>query len=237
MKETEFRFKQFSVAHGKSSMKVGVDAVLLGAWTRCKGKRILEVGTGCGVISLILAQRNQEAVIDAIDIDDLSIEEASVNFLNSPWRERIKAIKAEFPYSPGLLNRGYDLIVSNPPYFSSGIPDPVTQREKARHQGSLSVFSLLENANKFLNENGKVSMIYPFEFHDQAIQKAKEKGLGPERVCMVRGNKRRPVKRVIAEYGFQQSKNLISGEEITLFYEGMPSPEYQQLCKELYLKF
>lgn len=234
MKESVFRFKQFSVEHSHSSMKVGVDAVLLGAWAGVKSGKILDVGTGCGVISLILAQRFSKAEIIGIDIDSPSVNEATFNFSNSPWNNRMSAMHLSFP--EGLIENKFDLIVSNPPYFNSGISSPTTQREKARHQQSLSVFSLINKAPEFLTSNGRLSMIYPADFRETVGIKAKENGLYLLRECEIKGNENRPVKRVMSEFGLED-KGTPFLTSLTLYQKGEPTQEYKDLCKDLYLKF
>lgn len=238
MADEVFRFKEFEVNHGNSSMKVGVDAVLLGAWAGQNSEKILEVGTGCGVISLILAQRFPSAHIKAIDIDEGSVKEAEGNFRQSKWSDRLRVEKEKFPEE--TIERGeiFDLIVSNPPYFRSGIDNPETRREKARHQGSLSVFSLLENAPVLLHEGGRLSVIIPAEFEEEAIKAGKEKGMQPIRGCRVRNNSRRPVKRVMLEFEFSKKEGLsFKQEELTLFENGEPTNAYLDLCRDFYLKF
>lgn len=237
MAQEMFSFKKFDVRHGKSSMKVGVDAVLLGAWVNLEEcNEILEVGTGCGVISLILAQRNPQSFITAIDIDKNSIEESTYNFLNSPWKDRLTSIIEEFPNETLKKKKKYDLIISNPPYFSSGIKQPSTSRERARHQDKLSVFSLLENGSRLLNETGKIAVIIPGEFLDQSKDLALQLGYSVKRECLMRNKDTKPYKRVMFEFvwGGQKEEGI---EKLTLFDSGNPTKEYHNLCKDLYLKF
>ena len=234
MKENVFSFKQFKIHHGSSSMKVGVDAVLLGCWAGEKAETILDVGTGCGVIALILAQRFQEAKIDGIDIDQESIEEASLNFNESPWRERLKVEKRKFPNIEKY--KKYDLIVSNPPYFSAGLKNPETPREKARHQDTLSIFTLIEECGKYLTECGRLSMIFPSEFYDMAIKRGEEKGMFPSRVCFIRDREASKEKRVMLEMG-KERKDFIKEKLVLFGDERKPTENYRALCKDFYLKF
>ncbi|MCH5242572.1 MAG: methyltransferase [Muribaculaceae bacterium] len=231
-----FRFKHFDVSHSQSSMKVGVDAVLLGAWTRNYGRDIIDIGTGCGVISLMLAQRFPEAFIDAIDIDLPSVEESGVNFANSPWKDRLKVWLAEFPKDLKTLNKQYDLVVSNPPFFHSGIENPSTSRERARHQDKLSVFSLLEYAPEILKETGTLAMIFPLEFIEKVKESAIYKGLRPKRICRIKNREDKAAKRVMIE--FQKSVNSeLKEEDLTLFNGIYPTEAYKNLCGDFYLKF
>lgn len=158
-----FNFKQFDVKQDKSSMKVGTDAVLLGTWVRINtsSTNVLEVGTGCGVISLIIAQRYPEVTIDAIDIDQESADEAEENFRNSPWIHRLNAInKSLQEYN---TTKVYDSIISNPPYFNNSLQCPKQQRTNARHTNTLSYNDLLNHSNNLLSNNGSLSVILPFE--------------------------------------------------------------------------
>lgn len=247
MGEDVFHFKGFSVSHCRSSMKVGVDAVLLGAWIRRPGTRILEVGTGCGVIALILAQKLPDVEIDAIDIDIDSIKEAKENFKRSQWNSRLHAeliswedkieeIKVKIQKEGDRAK--YDLILSNPPYFDSGVHNPTTSREKARHQSSLSVFTLIKDSGNILKENGVLGMIFPMEYRNKAVELAKKEGLEVKRECRIRNNSSRPYKRVMIE--LKRTNDPISQTEVellTLFATGEPTMEYRHLCRDLYLKF
>lgn len=233
-----FQFKKFSVAHGNSSMKIGVDAVLLGAWASKdqKPKAVLDVGTGCGVIALILAQRFRGTIVIGVDIDEKSIEEATYNFNNSPYYGRLKALQLDFPTNIELLKGKFNLIVSNPPYFNSGVKNPSTPREKARHQGSLSVFSLLEHVPKLLESRGRLAVIIPTEQFSEALLKAKENGMCLQRCCFIRNREPLKEKRVMMEFG----RSCISEAEVThltLFEYGLPTEEYRDLCREFYMKF
>lgn len=233
-----FRFKRFEVRHGQGSMKVGVDAVLLGCWAGEKANEILDIGTGCGVIALILAQRFPEAKITAIDVDLPSVEESSENFLNSPWSARMKAQMAEFPGFVKEVRKKYDLVVSNPPYFSSGIINPISQREKARHQYSLSVFSLIENASEMLSEKGRLAIIFPTEYMESVKEKVLMAGLHIFKTCMVKNREGKNSKRVMMEFGICNEDNLVTKEEnLILFEDEKPTKDYLNLCRDFYIKF
>lgn len=239
MSTDEFRFKSFSLFHGSSSMKIGVDAVLVGSWSKCiNPKRILDVGTGCGVIAMILGYRFPQAKVDAIDIDKNSIIEANLNFKNSSMRDRLRALLKKFPEDLTESEGLYDMIVSNPPYFDSGVIHPTTPREKARHQASLSPSILVANASRFLNQDGILSMIFPMDFKDKIKEQAERYGLSVNRECNVRNNPASKEKRVIIEFinGRSPLKDGIR-ENLTLFRDGNPTIQYKNLCKDLYLKF
>ena len=239
MGETVFRFKNFHVSHARSSMKVGVDGVLLGAWAGMKATRILDIGTGCGLISLILAQRFRGAEIKGIDIDSDSINEASKNFNDSPWGNRMKAIYGRFPDNMKEADGKYDLIVSNPPFFDSGITNLVTPREKARHQGILTYDTILHDSKSFLLSGGRVSIIFPYEFIDKISERAEKEGYRIIRSVYIRNNEKKSFKRVLMELGKKEdiTDSMEVFSELTLFEGGEPSKEYRALCKDFYLKF
>ena len=170
-REKVFRFKQFAVVNDRTAMKVGTDGVLLGAWCPVDGvKRVLDVGTGCGVIALMVAQRNSQATIDAIDIDKDAIEETVINFKNSPWGDRLTAIKGDFN-TMNTIKR-YDLIISNPPYFTNGVLPTGDARTTARHTASLTYRQLIEGASRLLTENGMLSLISPSDAEGAIIEAA-----------------------------------------------------------------
>lgn len=223
-------------------MKVGVDAVLLGAWAGKKAGKILEIGTGCGVISLILAQRFPESKILAIDIDRKSINEAERNFETSPWRDNLKAKMLCFPEDIIDTTEKFDLIVSNPPYFESGIRRPESRREKARHQDSLTVYSLIKYGEILLSEKGRLAIIFPIDLLEKVENDIKETSLFIKRVCRIRDNEVRPQKRVMVECGhYENNDNFCEERLLTLFdiKEGrrVPTLGYKNLCRDLYLNF
>lgn len=267
----EFKFKKFSVCHDASSMKVGVDGVLLGAWAgsslsdpeTSSVKTILDVGTGCGLIALMLAQRFPDAHITAIDIHKASVEEAAGNFRRSPWRQRLEAHSATFPDD---LPEGikYDLIVSNPPFYNAGVDNPATVREQARHVGTLSPFSLVREAPRLLNPEGRLALIFPTELLEKITATVEAQiphlgitdstgfgitdspGLGITDLCLVRNNPRRPFKRVLLEFTLSSNPNHLTTpsstiipfrDTLTLFEEGEPTSGYQSLVSDFYLRF
>lgn len=243
-----FKFKQFSVCHNKSAMKVGVDGVLIGCWANVEdANAILDVGTGCGVIALIMAQRQPNAEITAIDIDYPSAAEAADNFKNSPWSQRLSLIHGRFP--EGLISNGeggnlickYDLIISNPPYFNSGITRVQTPRERARHQGELSPSSLLIESIPLLNPGGSLAMVIPSEYFYELDMVAKSVGYTLTRKCFVRGHQDAPFKRVMLQWRLGQlSSDDKQCQEDILTLEissGKPTDDYRRLCRDFYLKF
>lgn len=241
MKERLFRFKRFSVKHDRSAMKVGVDGVLIGAWVSSEGIQMLDVGTGCGLIALMLAQRNEKAMIEAIDIDTASVAEAMENVSLSSWSDRISVYNMSFDewlcQSP---EKKYDLIVSNPPFFDSGIIKPTTTRELARHQGTLSPKRLICQGAQLLKPDGRLALIAPVEMKEGLLTAGKDSGLIPLRICFVRNKEYAKEKRVMIEFLNGEGSNRIEPvEELLILFgpSGDPTQKYRDLCKDFYLKF
>ena len=232
-----FRFKQFKVSHMKSSMKVGVDSVLLGAWASKEGKKMLDVGTGCGLLSLMIAQRNPEIEITAIDIDEDSIDEARQNFKNSLWNNRIDAFRISFQDLCSSGVEKYDLIISNPPYFNSGVTNLDSKRKLARHQGELTPELLIRDSRQILSGTGKLSMILPSDIWDEVKVNLKSIDLSLARICHVFTREGKKSKRILLEFS-KDSK--ISCEETELILKDGDNKEtesYLELCKDFYINF
>jgi len=159
-REKVFRFKQFSVLNDKTAMKVGTDGVLLGSWCDVDdAATVLDVGTGSGVIALMIAQRNSHAMIQGIDIDEQAVAEAALNFRNSPWTARLRAKVQDFNSTDG--DERYDLIVANPPFFDNGVLPPSQARMLARHTSALTLDQLISRSSCMLSHGGILSFIAP----------------------------------------------------------------------------
>jgi len=234
MKDKPFHFKQFSVHHHRSSMKIGTDALLLGAWCKVEGKtNILEVGCGCGVISLMLAQRNSQAQILAIDLDLPSVEESNENFDASPWAERLNAQQHNFMEAE--LTETIDLIVSNPPFFSNALESPKNSRNNARHSVTFDRALFFRKCKEITFDNGKIAIIVPFEDAIVWTKIASEFHLHTNRIMEVKDTKDRDSKRIMIEFGKEQvqleSETLILKENKTF------SRDYVQLLNEFQIIF
>lgn len=236
-RERLFKFKQFQVNHSRSAMKVGTDAVLLGAWCRVDGAcRVLDVGTGCGVIALMVAQRAHEAQIDAIDISSNAVEEATLNFMSSPWPSRLHARLADFKELVQNGGKKYDLIVSNPPYFSNGeLPDG-EDRIKARHTAELTFDNLLSGAASLLDTCGRLAIVTPADCEAEINRCAAFAGLHLVRIMRVASTEEGEVKRLLWEFmavSQPLQQQSLSIERSPLCY----TDEYRDLCRDFYLKF
>lgn len=240
MDKDRFYFKQFSVSHVRSAIKVGVDGVLIGAWCNCRNaKHILDVGTGCGVIALMLAQRNSMAQVLGVDIDPCSLAEAEDNISVSPWSDRVRVEYDDFCNTK--LEQDFDLIVSNPPFFRSGVDKVDSARLAARHQESLPLSSLIDSAYKLLSSSGRFAIVLPLEFESEIIARAANKGMSPIRICRVRGHLKAPYKRLLIEMQKSspfQPEGACVEEELTLeTTPGNPTDSYRCLCGDFYLRF
>lgn len=229
-----FKFKQFTIRHDRCAMKVGTDGVLLGAWTHLDHpQRILDIGTGTGLIALMLAQRCKEARIIGLDIDDEAVSQAHENIGSSPWKERVEVILQDVcTYTPDRL---FDTIVSNPPYFNNSLKCTDTQRNTARHTDTLSMDALLEGAARLMTDKGRFSIILPAEQTDELLGTAASKGLYPSRQTHVITRPGLPPKRVLME--FRKIKETLQTDEIVIELERhVYSPEYIELTRDFYLK-
>lgn len=224
-------------------MPIGVDGVLLASWAAVEGsRRILDVGTGCGVIALICAQRAPEATVTAIDIHRESVAEATLNFENSPWCDRLSAVNSNFMDilpSDGV----YDFIISNPPFFNSGVNTPSSPRETARHQGELSPLTLVRHSEGLLVWGGRVAVVMPADRQHDFEANLNSPNLRLRRRLYVKGNPGAPVKRVMLEYEKVRDvaySPIHTVQEETLVIETSPgeyTSRYMELGKDFYLKF
>lgn len=233
----EFRFKKFSVSHSRSSMKVGVDGVLIGAWTKLNEKeRILDLGTGCGLIALMCAQRSAQSQILGIDIDMDSVAEAKENFSGSPWADRLRAECVDF--LDLYTEEPFSVIVSNPPYFDSGVRKGDSSRILARHQITLPLDMIIRHSMTHLTDNGRLNMIFPASGINKIESAVSYLDCALTRKTYVRGHDKASYKRVMAE--FTKGISLIHPEETYLTLndsDGNPTPEHRELCGDFYLYF
>ncbi len=249
MSQTPFRFKQFAVAHDKCAMKVNTDGVLLGAWADVSNaSRILDIGTGTGVIALMMAQRNTEALIDAIDIDEGAYHQASENFEQSPWADRLQAIHTPlqqfmFVQRPAagaqvgtFATEGYDLIISNPPYFVDDFKSGKPLKDIARHGLTLNYVDLLAGIDKLLAPTGIACVVLPvFNFGLLQDVAARHK-LFVNRLTEVTAVDGKPP--YLALIQLQRGEKPI--EKTTLCIQNVQggfTEHYKTLTREFYLKF
>lgn len=231
-----FSFKQFTIYHDKCAMKVGSDGVLLGVWAAVgNSKSILDIGTGSGLIALMLAQRS-EAVIDAIDIDNDAIVQAKENIDNSPWSSQVNAINTSLHDFASVNDKKYDLIVSNPPFFVNSLKAPLENRSVARHTHSLSHTDLLASSVKMLHASGRICMILPVIEGEICIESARRIGLYCSKKVVVYPKPEAVAKRLLLEFIMQDVQPEISQLIIESDVRHQYSAEFSVLAKDYYLK-
>lgn len=233
-----FQFKQFRIVQERSAMKVGMDGVLLGAWADVSAtKQILDVGTGTGLIALMLAQKNTLAQIDAIEIDPPAFEEAKYNVQQSDWADRILVMKIAFQKYVETTKKQYDLIVSNPPFFSNGMKAPGQTRAWARHADALPLTELVSGAKKILSHEGRMALILPAESHAEIESLCNLNKMFIKRLCRVKPNPIKPCSRILIELSMSekvaQEEALMIEHEQHLNY----TDEYKRITSEFYLNF
>jgi len=243
-----FQFKQFSLEQDRCAMKIGTDGVLLGAWTPIENNplSILDIGTGTGIIALMLAQRSsaehsslkgeQAQQIDALEIDEKAYEQATDNFENSPWNNRLFCFHAaldEFVEEP---EEEYDLIVCNPPFYSEDYKSDNKQRDLARFQDAMPFENLIEAAALLLSENGIFSVIIPFKEEENFVSLAKEHELFPLKITRVKGTPTSETKRSLLAFSRNTISNFTIDELIIETDRHIYTPEYIALTKDFYLK-
>ena len=233
-----FQFKQFSVNQDQTAMKIGTDGVLLGAWTPIDNnpKSVLDIGTGTGIIALMLAQRCDTEQIDALEIDENAYEQAVENFEGSTWGDRLFCFHAgldEFIDDP---EDEYDLIVSNPPFFSEDYRSANEQRDLARFQEAMPFEELVEAADLLLSENGIFSVIIPFNEEDRFIELCAEVELFPIKVTRVKGTQNTKIVRSLLAFKRYELSVLTADELVIEISRHEYTPEYISLTKDFYLK-
>jgi tRNA1Val (adenine37-N6)-methyltransferase len=233
-----FQFKRFSVEQDRTAMKIGTDGVLLGAWTPIENDpfSILDIGTGTGIIALMLAQRSAAEQIDGLEIDEDAYEQATDNFENSPWNDRLFCFHAgldEFVEEPG---NEYDLIVSNPPFYSEDYKSSNEQRDLARFQDAMPFEDLIEAAALLLSENGIFSVIIPFKEESTFLAIAKDYELFPLKITHIKGTPTSEIKRSLLAFSRNEIASFPIDELIIETARHIYTAEYITLTKDFYLK-
>lgn len=234
-----FQFKEFKIEDSKTAMKVGTDGVLLGAWVSLTTEpdKILDIGTGTGLIALQLAQRSNAFQIDAVEVNDSAFEQAVENFENSDWGDRLFCYHASFSELVEELYQDefYDLIVCNPPFFSEDYKSQDASRDSARFQDALPFSELLEGVSKLLSDKGEFSVIIPFSEEKEFIEIASHFRMFPSRITRVCGNSNSKLKRSLIQFSLQKQTPQEDELVIELSRHEYTS-EYIKLVKDFYLK-
>lgn len=244
---SKFQFKQFTVEQDRCAMKIGTDGVLLGAWTPITNNpfSILDIGAGTGIIALMLAQRSNAEQIDALEIDEDAYEQATDNFENSPWSDRLFCYHAgldEFVEEPeddpsdSELAQQYDIIVSNPPFYTEDYKTENEQRDIARFADAMPFEELIEAADLLLSENGIFSVIIPYKEEENFIALANEYELYPLKITRVKGTPTTEIKRSLLAFTRKETTDFPVDELIIETARHVYTPEYIELTKDFYLK-
>lgn len=232
MPNSYFQFKQFRIHQERCAMKVGTDGVLLGTWLQPgAAMRILDIGTGTGLIALCLAQRCS-APIDAIELDAEAAAQAAENAAASPWAARIRVIQADVrTYRPDVR---YDVIVCNPPFFRNSLPAPLKERNMARHDAHLTLEDLLQTAQALLTGSGVFALILPSDASARLEALCQTHGLHLQRRCYVQTVPGKQAKRMLYQFG----REAVHAVDETLCLQdmhGKRSPQYANLTADYYL--
>ena len=235
---SKFSFKQFSVQQDRCAMKVGTDGVLLGAWCPIDNNpfSILDIGTGTGIIALMLAQRSHAEQIDALEIDEDAYEQAVENFENSSWSDRLFCFHAGLDEFVDEPEDDYDLIVSNPPFYSEDYKTDNSQRDLARFQDAMPFEDLIEAADLLLSENGIFSVIIPFKEEERFIDLCAKVELYPVKITRVKGTHSTPIVRSLMAFKRYELAVLTADELVVETSRHVYTNEYINLTKEFYLK-
>lgn len=234
MSESVFRFRQFTVHQDKCAMKVGTDAVLLGSWVNTdNAKNILDIGTGTGIIAMMLAQKSS-AQIDAVDICPDAFKQATENVAESLWADKISVHHISFQEFSETAEKKYDLIVSNPPFFSDAPKPHTLGRIQSRHTDTLSFQELIIGVKKIISPEGKFCVVLPCREGGAFIDEAMKQGLFCGNILHVKTKIEKLEKRLLMEFTLQL-KNLEEREMVIRCGENEFSREYVEMTREYYL--
>ena len=236
-----FRFKQFTVWHDRCAMKVGTDGVLLGAWAGSP-QTVLDIGTGSGLVALMLAQRFPEAQVTGIDSDAEAAAQARENFTGSPWPQRLRAAHISLQEfcrgtAATAAARRFDLIVSNPPFYDTTLTSPDPLRTAARHTGGLTHEELLLLSAGLLSDTGVFSLIVPSESEKSILRLADRSRLHLHRLTRVYSKPSSRPRRILASFGRQQLPQPLEDSLTLTDTDGTRSPEHIRLTRDFYLEY
>lgn len=232
-----FEFKQFTVEQDRCAMKIGTDGVLLGAWVSLEKNpfSILDIGAGTGIIALQLAQRSDAEMIDALEIDENAFEQCVDNFENSSWADRLFCYHASLEELVEEIEEKYDLIISNPPFYSEDFKTSNQSRDIARFNDALPFDELIDSSSRLLSDEGVFAVIIPRKEEEKFIKMASEVNLFPNRICRVRGNISSEEKRSMLEFSFEKTSLLVENLTIEISRNNY-TEEYKNVVKDFYMK-
>jgi tRNA1Val (adenine37-N6)-methyltransferase len=232
-----FNFKKFSINQNNAAMKIGTDGILIGAWVNVSKKfRALDIGSGTGIISIMLCQRNLNLELDSIELSPSAIMDAKINIENCNWSNRIKLFQQDL--KDFIPSSNYDLIVSNPPYFKESLQPSNAERSKARHQKDLKLGDILKFSKQHLSKEGSLNIILPFEQKKEAIEFAKKHDLNTVRECAVYPKPDKAPHRILIEFSKNENEQIIK-ESLVIEKAGRHNytEDYKKLTREFYTIF
>ncbi len=231
-----FSFKQFTVHQDRCAMKIGTDGVLLGAWTPVDASvnSILDIGTGTGVIALMMAQRGNAEIVDALEIDADAYEQAVDNFEASPWGDRLFCYHASYQEFVEEIDDQYDLLISNPPFYAEDYKTADQKRDLARFQDALPFEHILIGATKLLTDLGLLAIIVPVKEEQKLVHLGERVGLYPQKITRVRGTLTSEVKRSMLLFG--KKRGEVKTDELVIeISRHQYTKEYISLTQDFYL--
>ena len=232
-----FNFKKFSIHQNNAAMKIGTDGILIGAWVNVSDKfKALDIGSGTGIISIMLCQRNLNLELDSIEISHSAIMDAKINIKNCNWSNRIKLFHQDL--KEFLPDCSYDLIVSNPPYFKKSLKPSNSERLKARHQNDLKLEDIIKFSKENLTKDGMLNIIIPYDQKKETKEFAKKNGLTSIRECSVYPKPNKSPHRILIEFSKTENKK-IKKESLVIEKYGRHnySEDYKKLTREFYTIF
>lgn len=237
MSNKPFQFKEFTIQQDKTAMKVGTDGVLLGAWAHLKPTyfSVLDIGAGTGLIALMLAQKSNAEVVDAIELNDEAYEQTVENFEQSSWGDRLFCYHASLQEFVEEIDDEYDFIISNPPFYTSTYKNLSEERAMARHTESLTYNELLEGTSKLLSDIGSCAFIIPFSEEENFIKIAKGYKLFPNRITRVKGTENAAIKRSLLQFSFSELE-IETSELIIEIERHIYTQDYIDLVQDYYVK-
>ena len=235
MDQRPFFFKRFALFHHRSTMKIGTDAILLGRWVEVNGDdEVLDIGTGCGLLPLMLAQKGIKSA-DAVEIDHDSYEEAAQNFSNSAWKSRLFAINDDIKHYAELCTKKYDLVVSNPPFFFG---DNIPEKEKkglARHTNTLSYNDLLVSVKKLLKPDGRFALVLPARESLTFLKDAENQGFFLKKEMKIVPIEGKEPNRINMQLVVNQVDKVESETFVLRHPDHSFTKEYKEFLKDYYL--
>lgn len=231
-----FEFKKFKIHQNNAAMKIGTDGILLGAWADLSDKKKgIDIGSGTGIISIMLCQRNEILEIDSIEVSEKAVLDAKKNIKNCKWNERINLIHKDLKLFS--TENKYDLIISNPPYFQKSLKPKDLDRLKARHEVSLNYKDVLNFSEKHLLKNGTINLILPIDQKQEVTEYVEKFGLYVSKECIVFPKPNKNPHRLLIE--LSKIKKTFESQSLTIENDGRHNytDNYKKLTREFYTIF